>query len=87
MSPDRVVACVGELVSDGAREVVLTGIDLGRYESGGVGLSGLLARILEQTSVGRVRLSSVEPAGVTEELLDLIASSAGRVAPFLHVLL
>ena len=69
----------------GVREVVLTGIDLGRYESGGVGLSGLLARILEQTSVGRVRLSSVEPAGVTEELLDLIASSGGRVAPFLHV--
>ena len=85
MPPERVVACVGELVSDGAREVVLTGIDLGRYESGGVGLSGLLARILEQTSVGRVRLSSVEPAGVTEELLDLIASSGGRVAPFLHV--
>lgn len=85
MPPERVVACVGELVSDGAREVVLTGIDLGRYEFGGVGLSGLLARILEQTSVGRVRLSSVEPAGVTEELLDLIASSAGRVAPFLHV--
>lgn len=85
MPPERVVACVGELISDGAREVVLIGIDLGRYESGGVGLSGLLARILEQTSVGRVRLSSVEPAGVTEELLDLIASSGGRVAPFLHV--
>lgn len=30
MSPERVVACVEELVSDGAREVVLTGIDLGR---------------------------------------------------------
>lgn len=79
------VASVRSLVLDGAREVVLTGIDLGRYESGGVKLPGLLSRILERTDVGRVRLSSVEPAGVTEELLEVIASSGGRVAPFLHV--
>lgn len=81
----EVVSSVRSLVSGGAREVVLTGIDLGRYESGGVTLPGLLSCILEQTDVGRVRLSSVEPAGVTDELLEVIASSGGRVAPFLHV--
>ena len=80
-----VVSQVRALVSEGAREVVLTGIDLGRYESQGLDLAGLLDRVLDETEVGRVRLSSVEPAGVTDELLRVMAASGGRVAEFLHV--
>ena len=84
-SPTDVLAGVKALVADGAKEVVLTGIDLGRYECEGLGLAGLLERILSETSVGRVRLSSIEPAGVTDELLRVMAASNGRVAPFLHI--
>ena len=84
-SPADVLAGVKALVADGAKEVVLTGIDLGRYEFEGLGLAGLLERILSETSVGRVRLSSIEPAGVTDELLRVMAASNGRVAPFLHI--
>ena len=84
-SPTDVLAGVKALVEDGAKEVVLTGIDLGRYECEGLGLAGLLERILSETSVGRVRLSSIEPAGVTDELLRVMAASNGRVAPFLHI--
>lgn len=84
-SPADVLAGVKALVADGAKEVVLTGIDLGRYECEGLGLAGLLERILSETSVGRVRLSSIEPAGVTDELLRVMAASNGRVAPFLHI--
>ena len=80
-----VVSQVRALVSEGAREVVLTGIDLGRYESQGLDLAGLLDRVLDETEVGRVRLSSVEPAGVTPRLLRVMAASGGRVAEFLHV--
>ena len=80
-----VVSQVRALVSEGAREVVLTGIDLGRYESQGLDLAGLLDRVLDETEVGRVRLSSVEPAGVTPRLLRVMAASDGRVAEFLHV--
>ena len=76
---------VRELVDEGAREIVLTGIDLGRYASGSLDLAGLLDRIIDETDVARVRLSSVEPAGVTPALLDVMAASEGRVAPFLHV--
>lgn len=84
-SPADVLAGIKALVADGAKEVVLTGIDLGRYEFEGLGLAGLLERILSETSVGRVRLSSIEPAGVTDELLRVMAASNGRVAPFLHI--
>ena len=85
MGVDDVLSSVRELMADGAAEVVLTGIDLGRYEADGTSLARLVDRILCETSVGRVRLSSVEPAGVTEELLGVMADSRGRVAPFLHV--
>lgn len=84
-SAEEVLDGVRSLVAYGAREVVLTGIDLGRYESAGLDLAGMLGRILVETKVGRVRLSSVEPAGVTGELLELMAASEGRIAPFLHI--
>ena len=82
---DEVVSGARSLVASGAREVVLTGIDLGRYEYEGLSLAGLLSRILGETNVGRVRLSSIEPAGVTPALLEVMARCEGRVAPFLHI--
>lgn len=82
---DEAVRSVRRAVAAGAGEVVLTGINLGRYDGCPGGLTGLLAAILEETDVGRVRLSSVEPGEVTPELLDLMAASSGRVAPFLHL--
>ncbi len=85
VSPDEVLSGVRSLIEDGAREVVLTGIDLGRYEFEGLDLAGLLVRILEETEVARLRLSSIEPAGVTDELLRVMANSEGGVAPFLHI--
>lgn len=89
---DRVLAAVREACARDAHEVVLTGINLGRYASGDargreIGLAGLLSLILDETPVERVRLSSIEPPDVTGELLDVMASSGGRVAPFLHVCL
>ena len=81
----EVIDGVRALVAEGAREVVLTGIDLGRYDSDGLDLAGLLELVLAESEVGRVRLSSVEPAGVTPRLLEVMAGSGGRVAPFLHI--
>ena len=85
LAADDAVRRVGELAAAGAGEVVLTGIDLGRYHDAALDLAGLLSRVLTETRVGRVRLSSVEPAGVSDALLDVMARSQGRVAPFLHV--
>ncbi|WP_455139230.1 MiaB/RimO family radical SAM methylthiotransferase [Thermophilibacter sp.] len=76
----------------GAREVVLTGINLGSYRAEGpdgreLRLPGLLAHLLDETGVGRLRISSIEPPDVDDELCRAMAASAGRVAPFLHVCL
>ncbi len=91
---DEVIRAVREACDRNAHEVVLTGINLGTYRtSGGDGLGSgaklgdLLAHILNQTCIKRIRLSSIEPLDVTEDLLEVMANSSGRVAPYLHICL
>lgn len=73
--------------NDGAREIVLTGIHVGRY---GVdrgdrdGLAGLAEALLRATSRCRYRLGSVEPLEITSALVSLL-SREGRLCPHLHV--
>lgn len=69
-------------------EVVLTGINLGRWgrESGSnLRLVDLLRRVLDETAIARVRLSSVEPMDWSDDLIALIAASRGRIAPHVHM--
>jgi threonylcarbamoyladenosine tRNA methylthiotransferase MtaB len=85
MPADEVVAQVGRLASR-YREVVLTGINLGRWgrEPGStLRLAGLLRRLLDETAIERLRLSSVEPMDFSDELLELMAAS-DRIAPHVH---
>ena len=82
---DQVVAQVRGL---GARyrEIVLSGINLGRWgrEPGSsLRLADLLRRLLGETGVERLRLSSVEPMDFSDDLLGLMASEP-RIAPHVH---
>lgn len=68
------------------REVVLSGVNLGRWgrEPGStIRLAGLVKRMLDETPVERLRLSSVEPMDFTDELLGLMAESP-RIAKHVH---
>ncbi|HWR51036.1 MAG TPA: tRNA (N(6)-L-threonylcarbamoyladenosine(37)-C(2))-methylthiotransferase MtaB [Bryobacteraceae bacterium] len=67
------------------REVVLSGINLGRWgrELGGQRLAALVHRILDETGIERLRLSSVEPMDWSNDLLELMASSP-RIAQHVH---
>ncbi len=82
---DQVVEQVRALAAR-YREVVLSGINLGRWgrEPGStMRLAGLLRRLLEETGVERLRLSSVEPMDFSDDLLHLMAVS-GRIAHHVH---
>jgi len=94
LDPREVVLQVKDAMSRGAQEVVLTGINLGSYKAqledeGGriLRLPDLLEYVLEKTEVGRLRLSSLEPPDVNARLVEVIAASNGRIAPFLHICL
>ena len=68
-------------------EVVLTGINLGRWgrEAGAnLRLVDLLRVLLGETDVRRLRLSSVEPMDWSEDLLELVADSP-RIAKHIHI--
>ena len=87
----QVIAEVEKSLAMGAKEVVLTGINLGQYhvveEGTELRLPELLEAILEKTAVGRIRLSSIEPPDVDERLIDVMAAHPDRIAPFLHICL
>jgi len=87
LSPDAVIEEVRALVAAGAREIVLSGINLGSYGRDLLLRSDLptvVRRILGETQVEHLRFSSIEPQDVTEDFVDLVASSA-RLAPHFHV--
>jgi threonylcarbamoyladenosine tRNA methylthiotransferase MtaB len=58
-------------VAEGYKEVVLTGTKIGLYRYQGTSLKGLLQRLLAETDVGRLRLSSLQPSEVSPELIGL----------------
>ena len=79
---EDVIAEVKARVAEGYKEVILTGTRIGRYEQNG-GLQGLAERILRESEVQRLRLSSLEPCDLTPELLNLWRDS--RLCPHIHL--
>jgi threonylcarbamoyladenosine tRNA methylthiotransferase MtaB len=68
------------------REVVLSGINLGRWgrdPGSTMRLAGLIRVLLAETGVERLRLSSVEPMDFSDDLLGLMAESP-RIARHVH---
>jgi len=68
---EQVVAEIDNCLARNCGEVVLTGVEIGRYSHNGMNLKGLLERILAETEVARIRLSSLQPDEITPELLEL----------------
>jgi threonylcarbamoyladenosine tRNA methylthiotransferase MtaB len=119
---ERVIAEVQTLVRSGYREVVISGINLGRWgrdlkevvaqkslvieeqrtlvspivesqqpisdperpTTSDRRLESLIRAILDQTSLEKLRISSVEPMDWSDELIELVAES-GRIAKHAHV--
>jgi threonylcarbamoyladenosine tRNA methylthiotransferase MtaB len=85
-TPDEILAEVKDKVTRGHQEVVLTGTKLGDYRSNGrasAGLPELIRRILAETKVERLRLSSLQPADLSPELITLWHND--RLCPHLHL--
>jgi len=87
---ERIIHEVNTLVTAGYREVVLSGINLGRWGRDlGLGrqtpdLAGLIRAILNETNLEKLRISSVEPMDWSDKLIELVATSR-RIAKHAHV--
>jgi threonylcarbamoyladenosine tRNA methylthiotransferase MtaB len=87
LPPQIVLSEIERLADSGFREIVLSGINLGTYGrdlAPRVEFLELLRRILDETSVQRLRISSIEPLDVTSDLIDFFASN-DRIAPHFHI--
>ncbi len=78
---------IEDLVSNGYKEIVLTGIQLGAYGRDLTGKSEivlLLEKISEISGLTRMRLSSIEPFDVSDELIEYMAGNY-KICPHLHI--
>jgi threonylcarbamoyladenosine tRNA methylthiotransferase MtaB len=84
----EIVRSAKQLVSQGYRELVLTGVDMTSYGSdlpGQPSLGNMISRMLQMVpEILRLRLSSVDVAEVDDELLEVITSNQ-RFMPYLHL--
>ncbi|MBK9294388.1 MAG: tRNA (N(6)-L-threonylcarbamoyladenosine(37)-C(2))-methylthiotransferase MtaB [Oligoflexia bacterium] len=80
----HLITRVNELHLKGFQEVVLTGVHCGDYDDEGVNFSNLVEKILNSTTIPRVRLSSLEPIEVDEKLWQLFKENP-RLCKHIHV--
>jgi len=95
VGPDLLLEQIKQRIAQGYQEVVLTGTQLGTYgfDLGNTGFFGkstddntlgkLLQRILKETSLTRLRVSSLQPQEIVPELLDLWSDP--RLCPHFHL--
>lgn len=84
-----VVLEIRSLAAEGFQEAVLTGVHLGSWgrdlETEGLHLAELVHRVLSETDIPRLRLSSLEPWDIPEGFFDLWQTWPGRLCPHLHL--
>ena len=87
MNTSNVISMLESLSKDGYKEVVLTGIHLGKYGTDfgdGTDFEGLLHLIREADFPLRIRLSSIEPNEIGEGLIEMMATE-DWLCPHLHI--
>jgi threonylcarbamoyladenosine tRNA methylthiotransferase MtaB len=86
VSAEAVLTSVKELLSEGCREIVLTGTEIGAYNDDGTNMEDLIKRVLAETAqftAVRFRLSSLQPHHITPGLLALWKDP--RLCPHFHL--
>jgi threonylcarbamoyladenosine tRNA methylthiotransferase MtaB len=81
---DNAVAEADALVRSGVSEIVLTGINLAQYASSTGTLADIVRRILATDGLLRLRIASVNPAGLTVPLIEAFGADE-RACPHFHV--
>lgn len=78
-----IIKQINDRVSHGCKEVILTGVNIGKYRCDKLDLCGLIKKILIDTKVKRIRLSSINPEDISDELIMLFKKY--RLCNHLHL--
>ncbi len=74
-----------QLVAQGFREIVISGVNICNYRCGDTDLADLLELLLEVPGDYRIRLSSTEPGPILPKLIRCMAKHQDRICAFLHL--
>ena len=87
--PAMIKRQVERLVMNGYREIVLCGVDIGSYgmdfSETAIDLTDLLGQLVEIEGSYRLRLSSIDPAHITDRLIRFMAGNHTVICPQLHL--
>lgn len=90
-SIDNVIANVKEIAYGGAKEIVLTGINLGDFGKGYIGgkkheenFFDLMKALENESPIERIRISSIEPNLLTNEMIEFVSNSK-KFMPHFHI--
>ena len=81
---DNVLEEISKIVNNGYKEIVLTGIHTGKYNDNGITFTELIKRILNETKLERLRISSIELNEITDEFLKMMKENK-VLADHLHL--
>ncbi|HCP23808.1 MAG: tRNA (N(6)-L-threonylcarbamoyladenosine(37)-C(2))-methylthiotransferase MtaB [SAR202 cluster bacterium] len=83
--PEQIIGEINNWGAGGCHEAVLTGTQLGTYghDLPGTDLKGLIGRVLAETDIDRLRVSSLQPQEITPDLLSLWDDK--RLCPHFHI--
>jgi threonylcarbamoyladenosine tRNA methylthiotransferase MtaB len=82
--PEYIIAEIDRLYENGYKEIVLTGVHIGKYSYDGLNLTKVLEKIIKETDIPRIRLSSLHPEEVDQKLIELMSSDS-RICPHVHL--
>lgn len=82
---EKTVSFAQEAAAGGAKEIILTGVNIGDFgKSTGESFLELIKRLEAEVEVGRIRISSIEPNLLTDEIIEFVASSS-KFMPHFHI--
>lgn len=86
-NPLFIIDEINALVESGTKEIIISGINTGAYgkDLENMNLAKLIEMIMKNTSIYRIRISSIELMEITDELLDTIKKYGDRIAKHFHI--
>ena len=81
---DDVINEAYKLVELGHKEIVITGVNVGTYNSAGKTFLDILQGLEKIENLLRVRISSIEPTTIGKDVIDFMAGSE-KICPYLHI--
>jgi len=83
---DSILREIEALVASGYKEVVITGINVGDFDGGGLSLAQLVRLVDDIKGLERIRISSIDPDEVDDELLDAVINGK-KTCQSMHIVL